>query len=528
MNPYQAIAGSLDFDKALQEHTRNDLILPRLEDKAIGEAGARFIEYLRLRVEHGSYDPEPAYMIAAPKSTVVTRPAALLSIEDRVMFAAMVDVLRTRIERHLLGNDLVLWPRGASSPKRWQDFEHSVLAPDVSYVARGDVVGFYEFVDHERLADVIVSATGKRKVADALTHFLRRVMNSQRGLPQGLLPSDALATLYLSDLDFRMVKEDVLYFRHGDDIRIGVKKYDDGRRAVEIMEAELRALRLTLNEEKTRILRTATYKKEVTTFQRELSRTQSDIVTNKLGDVDELLTAIKIAGEDQLGWDLFYHERVSLEEAIEILRPTVKPSDVEMATKLFLDTVKRRPRPGRASALASKSFRSRLKWSLMRLSASKSVAGLTHVGSLLKSFPDMTEHFCSYLSALAKMNPEDVAGQAEKALQNSYCTEWELARIVRVLVQVPERVSARTLRVLKETLDAPHGRWLAVVEIVRLLAIRRELDRDTLMKVSNTCPAVFQVDLVDASRYMVESADWAKAFVATAKANRIHAVVAGW
>ena len=201
MNPYQSIAESLDFDKALRELKYNDLIWKRLEDKAVGEAGARFIEYLRLRVEHGSYDPEPAYIIAAPKSTVATRPAALLSIDDRVMFAAIVDVLRTRIESYLLGNDLVLWPRGISSPERWPEFENSVLVSDVSYVARADIVGFYEFVDHERLTDVVVSATGKRKIADALTHFLRRVMNSQRGLPQGLLPSDALATLYLSELD---------------------------------------------------------------------------------------------------------------------------------------------------------------------------------------------------------------------------------------------------------------------------------------------------------------------------------------
>ena len=41
MNPYQSIAKSLDLDKALQELKRNDLLPPRLEDKAVGEAGAR-------------------------------------------------------------------------------------------------------------------------------------------------------------------------------------------------------------------------------------------------------------------------------------------------------------------------------------------------------------------------------------------------------------------------------------------------------------------------------------------------------
>ena len=524
LNPYQSIAARLDFDKALQELKRNDLLPPRPEDKAVGEAGARLRESLRRRLEHGSYDPQPAYIVATPKSTVATRPAALLSIEDRLMFAAMVDVLRPRIDNHLLGNDLVLWPRGTFTKERWHDFERSVLQSGVSHVVRADIVGFYEFADHERLAEIIVSATGIRSVADALVHFLGRVMNSQRGLPQGLMPSDALATLYLSNLDFRMVREGFLYFRHGDDIRVGVNKYGDGRRAVEIMETELRALRLTLNDSKTRILRTATYEKDASTLDGVLDKAKKDIVTAKLEDMDELEETMAHVGQGQLAWDVFYHGRVSLEEAIEIIRPQIKPTDVELAARVFLDAVKKRP--GRARALASMTFRRYLRWSLVRLSVSRSEVGLKHIGSLLRSFPDETENLCSYLSALASTKPEDVARQAEKALQNSYQTEWELAWIVRVLVQVPDHVSAKTLRRLKKTLDAPHERWLAAVEIVKLLAVRRELDRNTLLRFSNTCPPVFQVDLFDAARSMMESADWAEAFVKTAKSNRIHEVVA--
>ena len=525
LNPYQSIAALLDFDKALQELKRNDLLPPRPEDKAVGEAGARLRESLRRRLDHGSYDPQPAYIIAAPKSTVATRPAALLSIEDRLMFASMVDVLRPRIDSHLLGDDLVLWPRGTLTKKRWHDFERSVLQSGVSHVVKGDIVGFYEFVDHERLAEIIVSATGTRSVADALVHFLGRVMNSQRGLPQGHIPSDALATLYLSNLDFRMAREGFLYFRHGDDIRVGVNKYGDGRRAIEVLETELRVLRLTLNDSKTRILRTATYEKTVSTLDGVLDKAKNDIVAAKLEDMDELAKTMTHVGQDQLAWDVFYHGRVSLEEAIEIIRPKIKLSDVELATRVFLDTVKKRP--GRAGDLVSRTFRQYLRWSLVRLSASRSDAGLTHVGSLLRSFPDGTENLCSYLSALAATKPEDVARQAEKALQNSYQTEWELAWIVRVLVQVSDHVSTKTLRRLKKTLDAPHERWLAAVGIVKLLAVRRELDRNTLIRFSNTCPPVFQVDLFDAARTMMGSADWAEAFVKTARANRIHEVVAG-
>lgn len=450
LNPYQSIAARLDFDKALRELKPNDLLPRRPEDKAVGEAGARFIESLRRRVERGSYDPDPAYIVATPKSTVATRPAALLSMEDRLVFASMVDVLRPRIDQHLLGSELVLWPRGVSTDKRWQDFERSVLQCNVSHVVRGDIVGFYEFVDHEQLADMIVSATGKRNVADALVHFLHRVMKSQRGLPQGLLPSDALATLYLSNLDFRMVREGFLYFRHGDDIRVGVNKYDNGRRAIEVLETELRALRLTLNDYKTRILRMATYEKDASTLNGVLDKAKNDIVAAKLEDMNGLEATMAHVGQDQLAWDVFYHGRVSLDEAIEILRPKIKPSDVELAVRVFLDAVKKRP--GRASALASKIFRRRLRWSLARLSASGSEAGLTHAGSLLRSFPGETVSLCSYLSALASTEPENVVRQAEKALRNSYRTEWELAWIVRVLVQAPNHVSAKTLRMLQKRL----------------------------------------------------------------------------
>ena len=421
-NPYQPIADSLDLETALRSLKPNDLISTRPEDTVAGELGARFLEDLRRRLEHRTYDPHPAYVVAAPKSTVATRPAALLSLDDRVVYGALVAALGPRIETHLLGRDLVFWPRGLPTEKRWHDFERSVLQSDLPYVVRADITGFYEFVDHERLSEAIVSATGRLDVANAVVHFLQRTMNSRRGLPQGLLPSDALATLYLATLDFRMTREGFRYFRHGDDVRVGVREYSNGRRAIEILEAELRALGLTLNDSKTRILRKATYEKEVLSLEGLLGQARNAAVDAKVqrmaSDKEKLLVEMRNAGQDQLEWDLFYHGRVSLSDAIDTLRPLVKPSDVELATTVFLDAV--RKRPGRANALTSRLFHQRLRWSLARLSASRSNAGLMHIGTLLRSFPEKTETLCSYLSALATKEPEAVALQAQKAILGGY------------------------------------------------------------------------------------------------------------
>ena len=141
-NPYQLVSESLDLKAALRSLEPNDLIPRRPEDDVAGELGARFLEDLRRRVDRGLYDPHPAYMVAVPKSSVVTRPAALVSLDDRVMYVAMVAVLESRIEGHLLGRDLVFWPRGTAVDKRWGEFERSVLQSNRPYVVRADIMGF--------------------------------------------------------------------------------------------------------------------------------------------------------------------------------------------------------------------------------------------------------------------------------------------------------------------------------------------------------------------------------------------------
>lgn len=109
-NPYQSIVDTLDLRAAITEASEsNDLIPPRPEDRVGGELGTRFLESLRRDLERGAYDPQPAYTVAVPESSVATRPAALLSLEDRVVFAAIVNALKSRIESALLGEDIVVF-----------------------------------------------------------------------------------------------------------------------------------------------------------------------------------------------------------------------------------------------------------------------------------------------------------------------------------------------------------------------------------------------------------------------------------
>jgi len=525
-NPYQQIADRLKIgDVITQASERNDLMPHRPEDKVSGEVGKRYSEYLERRLQRGEYDPIPAQIIPVPKSRLATRPAALLSLSDRVVYEAIVDILRPRISRFLLGDGIVFWPRGdLSSTKQWREFENSILRQKSDYIVRCDIAGFYESIDHDALANAIVNATGYGDVAEALLHFLRRVMGTGRGLPQGLMSSDSLATVYLAEVDFAMIRNGYEYTRHGDDVRIAVDTYDEGCLAIRCMEAELRKCGLLLNSEKTRVYRRQTYQKSLSSFEERWAKAKADVVESVAAELRKDQEALEAAmgrlDMEELGWALFYHQAINLEEAVEELRKKIEPEDVEIAQMLFRNTIRRRP--GNGSRTEREAFHQQLTGALVRLTAGRSDVALGHVGELLTSFPDKSEVLCRYMMSL-RGNEDAIARQIEGAMSDDV-PEWGLAWMIRVLSEVPGSVSDTTVARLKRFVNSPRGRWLLAVEAAKCLAAMGELERDALLAIWNRCPEVFRVDLVVAAVRMKGVAAWADAFVRSGRSDPIHEV----
>lgn len=325
-SPFQEVAKTIDLKTALRRGAEsNDLIPPRLEDNVGGEVGKRFSEDVGRGMERGYYDPAPAQFIAVPKSPHATRPAALLNLADRVVYEALVSSLQARIEKALLGKAILFWPRGEPSGKAWRDFEQSPLLEGSAYVVIADVSAFYESIDHAQLGERLVRMTGQRAVAEALHHFLDRVMVGSRGLPQGLAASDPLATAYLAQVDFAMIREGYQYSRHGDDIRIAAKTYDDARRAIFTLESYVRAAGLQLNSLKSKILKRTTYENEFRSLDETIRETKRRVLEGRIKTLAEnpaeLERTIRASEDDQLSWDFFYHGRLSLDAVIDQLRP---------------------------------------------------------------------------------------------------------------------------------------------------------------------------------------------------------------
>ncbi|MDE2715678.1 MAG: RNA-directed DNA polymerase [Chloroflexota bacterium] len=529
--PYQRIAERLNIRAAIRAASaRNDLLPPRREDKTGGELGKRFSKYLVRELETGRYDPTPAHIIAVPKSQIGTRPAALLPFRDRVIYEAIVDVLRLRVARFLLGADIVFWPRANGAiDKSWSTFERAVLQQNSQYVVSCDIAGFYESIDHSQLASAVVQATGYSDIADALVHFLDRTMSGNRGLPQGLEASDTLATVYLAQVDRAMIRNGFRYTRHGDDARISVDSYSHGCRAARVMEAELRKCGLLLNGSKTRVFKRSTYEKSLVVYEKEWAKAKKSFIEEAAAQLREDDRALEEALErfdlEELGWALFYHGTIGVEDVIDKLKAVMTLGDGEIAARLFNSIMEKRPteRNGKVSRLDREVFHWQLKKVLYTLAAAESDVALSSVGELIRRYPDKTEILCEYVMRLQDRD-EAIVSQIDGALDED-TMEWAFAWMMRVLSRRPEFVTGSIEIRLKRVVDNPGDSWLAAVEATKCLAAMGKLSRKTLLLLWNTCPHAFRVDLAVAAVRMEKVADWGTAFVQSARGERVQEVV---
>lgn len=523
------ISKKLDLMAGLKLIASNDLLPPREDDKVSGEVGKRFVEYLYKQIEEGHYEPNAASFVQVPKPGLTSRPAALLTLTDRVVYESIVELLRPRLAKYLLDSEVVFWPRESYCNKRWEDFENSPLKANKPYIVHSDVSGFYESIDHIQLEDDLVQATGERNIAHSLQLFLSRIMGSRRGLPQGLMPSDTLATTYLQQVDAAMLREGFDYWRHGDDIRVAVESMSRAREAIAIIEEELRRRGLLLNSSKVFIQPRDKYEECLKAGDKSIEQVRSLLYKKNIDEVvsdqDKLIAAMKDAQlDDQWGWNLFYHGNVSIEEVIEQIRGQLEPTDVLVAEHAFSMAVKHAP--GRPNSLPKDLFHFLITRSLIKLAAARSLTALPHAASVMARFPEKTEIVCQYLQAIMKSNSKDAIQQIENLLSTSlFTTPWQQAWFFRVLGSGAAHISAQTLNLLQRIASSQSAHWLSRVEAMKVLAWTNKLERELLTNSWKLAPRQYRCDLIVAAAILQNTVEWAQKFLKAAKLDPVEQVV---
>jgi len=525
------ILEKIDLSEAIKNaSTPNDLLPPRLEDKVGGELGNEYIAHLIKSITDEKYSATKASFIHVPKPGFTTRPAALLTLADRMIFESLVHSIKPKIEKKLISNNYVMWPRANYVPKKWGEFERAPIKANEEYVINIDITAFYDSIDHATLEDKIVQMIGESEVASCISKFLSIVMNSNKGLPQGLLPSDTLATLYLQTLDSAMLRSGFNYWRHGDDIRMSAETISLARKSIAIAEVELRKIGLVLNSSKCTIQKTNTYDEHLLETSKVYDLIKKSIHQDNIEEVSEDEEALKdlmdeAELDDQMKWDLFYHQSISIEDVINEISEHLQAGEIEIASKLFTETLK--GIPDGDSPLPKDQFHVQLKKSMLRLAAGKSGIAVKYCSTLIAKFPDKTELVCSYLLAISSTETTEVALQVEDIINTDlFLTAWQKAWIYRVMLMCVEKLKDETKKNIMLNCKDQYAHWLERVEGFKVLAKIGELPFDLITQSWELIPSAYKPDLIAAVVYLSKTCHKSARFLEGIKQSPIEKIVA--
>lgn len=272
-----------------KRYLRKPLRNPRLQEFELGHDP---LEYLPIdwdldavvqevvgALREGTYRVRSPEVIRSAKSLGLTRPLAFLTTEDLLVYKTLVQVSRRSLREHTqpwtsFGRRDPTEPATERETYSWfilwlqQDKRRWEIIASCPYIVITDIANFFPYVPVSGVATHVLNNSNlDEPVVHLLVHMLEGfgAMHLYRRTPAVGLPQDGfdcsriLAHTYLGPLDDEFAPEglDGRYTRHVDDIVIGVRSIDEGKRAVARAQKALEGLGLYPNATKTEILSTS-------------------------------------------------------------------------------------------------------------------------------------------------------------------------------------------------------------------------------------------------------------------------------
>lgn len=284
------IYNELDFAKALgEELTPRSGLLPARPDFAVLRSEAEEVVEILTASFTSREAASVGDVVFADKVAKGARPLTVLTLRDAVLYRALVSRLAKRL------------PNDPGNRTNFAEFEQNPIDdPDATYVVTADVSAYYVYVDHQVLLSELIAQTGDAAAVDALKKLLQDVMGRQVGIPQVSTASDVLGDTHLDVVRRKLVRRKLAAARYADDFRITAPTLGEARQALEAIAAELYALGLVLNADKSLIYTQDKYAASTTRF-REAERTLFDSTIDGPPEVEDVIAAFLAA--DSYGAD---------------------------------------------------------------------------------------------------------------------------------------------------------------------------------------------------------------------------------
>lgn len=221
---------------------------------------AEMIRRLSQALKAGTFSPQAIRRVHIPKpGTTETRPLGIPTVRDRVVQAAVVNVIEPIFERGFTEHSYGFRPgRGCKDALRRLS---KLLKQGYVHVVDADPKGYFDSIPHgqlmarvkERIADGrVLRLIGDFLKADILDDMER--WTPEQGAPQGAVLSPLLSNTYLDPLDHLLARHGIEMVRYADDFVILCQTAEDAAKALQLVKQWVSDNGLTLHPDKTRIV----------------------------------------------------------------------------------------------------------------------------------------------------------------------------------------------------------------------------------------------------------------------------------
>jgi RNA-directed DNA polymerase len=233
-----------------------DHVTTRAFERQLPEAIREVSERLRA----GVYQPQAIRRVQIPKpGTCETRPLGIPTVRDRMVQAAVVNVIEPIFERRFAKHSYGFRPgRGCKDALRQVD---RWLQQGYVYVVDADLQSYFDSIPHDRLMARLGEKIADGPVLRLIESFLTADIldgaaqwTPESGAPQGAVLSPLLSNIYLDPLDHLMAEAGFEMVRYADDFVILCRTAEEAQRALEHVQAWVVENGLTLHPAKTRIV----------------------------------------------------------------------------------------------------------------------------------------------------------------------------------------------------------------------------------------------------------------------------------
>lgn len=211
-------------------------------------------------LKDGTYQPQAIRRVHIPKpGSIETRPLGIPTVRDRIVQAAVVNVIEPIFERDFAEQSYGFRPqRGCKDALRRVD---SLLRAGYTHVVDADLEGYFDSIPHDPLMSRLRTKIADGRVLSLIESFLKagildglKAWAPESGAPQGAVLSPLLSNLYLDPLDHLVAAAGFEMARYADDFVILCRSREDAERALAFVQEWVTSNGLNLHPTKTRIV----------------------------------------------------------------------------------------------------------------------------------------------------------------------------------------------------------------------------------------------------------------------------------